>query len=262
MTSMRQGLNKSMQAQNPFRVGIIGGMGPMAGVLLQRLIVEATPAEKDQDHLQVVCFTMPQVPDRTESLKADGGRGYLRMIQETAVLLERAGATVMVIACNTAYARIDDIQTATRVPILNLIKLGVADIAAQRSGTTKVGILATDGTLAADLYQAQLAAHGLSFLLPRPAEQQRLMDVIYRIKGGGDVSIVSDLRTTVGELADRGADMVLLGCTELSLYYENLLGNTLMIADPLRVVARQLVALAARPEVFLSSHRRHPAKSL
>ena len=58
----------------PFRIGIVGGMGPMAGVYLQELIIEATPASRDQDHLEVVCFTNPHVPERMRSLAEDGGQ--------------------------------------------------------------------------------------------------------------------------------------------------------------------------------------------
>ncbi len=64
--------------KNNFRIGIVGGMGPMAGVLLQKLIIEATPAEQDQDHLEVICFTNPHVPDRTRSLQEDDGKVTLR----------------------------------------------------------------------------------------------------------------------------------------------------------------------------------------
>ena len=90
-----------------YRIGIVGGMGPMAGVYLQQLIIEATPAERDQDHFEVVCFTNPHVPERMRSLAEDGGRRYAEAVRASARLLVHAGATHIVIPCNTAHARLE-----------------------------------------------------------------------------------------------------------------------------------------------------------
>src|SRR3989344_2637505 len=91
--------------KNNFRIGILGGMGPMAGVALQKLIIEYTPASKDQDHIQVLCFTNPHIPDRTKSLKEDGGAKFLAAVAASTQVLEKAGVHCIVIPCNTSHAR-------------------------------------------------------------------------------------------------------------------------------------------------------------
>src|SRR5688572_18739627 len=108
-----------------FRLGIIGGMGPAAGVLLQKLIIDATPAKTDQDHLEVVCFTNPHIPDRTAAFFEGKDLDWVEAIIESGKLLISAGATLLALPCNTAHMHIDKIQKALSVPLLDSIRLTV-----------------------------------------------------------------------------------------------------------------------------------------
>ncbi|OHA00656.1 MAG: hypothetical protein A3C07_04360 [Candidatus Sungbacteria bacterium RIFCSPHIGHO2_02_FULL_47_11] len=223
------------------RIGIIGGMGPMAGVLLQKLIIDATPAETDQDHLQVVCFTNPKIPDRTRSLTADGGKTYIAAIRDTAQALIKMGVTILVIPCNTAHARFEEIQNGLAVPIFNMVQASVDYIAKKYGPRRRVGILVTDGLLEAKTYQTALCEYNLNPIIPSPYHQQRLMRSIYNIKKGEQKSVLKEIQNAISELAGNGAETVLLGCTELSLYFEQLQKEQIPIEDPLRVAAQQLV---------------------
>ena len=225
----------------------------MAGVLLQKLIIEATPAEKDQDHLQVVCFTNPQVPDRTSSLAIDRGRGYLATIRESLQLLLSAGATVLVVPCITAHARFKHIEEVSSVPMVNLVDTSITYIISSIGVGKNIGLLATDGTLAENIYQR--ASHGekLNWILPSPIDQKKVMDFIYVVKKGkGDIHI-DDLKDVTQNLLEKGAEFLLLGCTELSLYYESILRPNIVVIDPLRVVAQELVRRSLGDYVMLSA---------
>lgn len=225
--------------KNNYRIGIVGGMGPMAGVLLQKLIIEATPAAKDQDHLEVVCFTNPHVPDRTESLRKDDGKRYVAAIVDSIKVLELAGVNCVVMPCNTAHARLERIQKAVRVPVLNMV--GAALRALREDGVILAGLLATTGTVVSGVFSS---TSDLQIIVPDVEAQEEIMRMIYEIKAGkyDDENVASRLGAIAAELQRKGARKVVLGCTELSLYSSFFKAET--VVDPLREVAKEAVRLA------------------
>ncbi|HPB30408.1 MAG TPA: amino acid racemase [Candidatus Sumerlaeota bacterium] len=226
-----------------FRIGLLGGMGPEAGILMQRLIMEMTPAEKDQDHLEVVAFTNPHVPDRTMSLAQDGGASYLAAVIESLQLLEKTGVDILVMACNTAHARLPEMQARVRTPMLNMVELARKAI---HAASGPVGILATDGTLNSGLFA--IAGEPGKIVTPDPEDQGVVMSVIRDIKAGAKgPCIVGRLVSVIAGLRSAGCGRFVLGCTELSVVYEELrerLGDCFI--DPLRLAAAELVNLAGK----------------
>lgn len=230
----------------PFRIGIVGGMGPMAGVYLQQLIIEATPASRDQDHLEVVCFTNPHVPERMRSLAEDGGRRYAEAVTASAVLVERAGASCIAIPCNTAHARLPQIQAGVGVPIVNMIEVGLETLVAEHGTSRPVGLLATVGTLNERVYEDAPAGRGLTWLRPDADDQAQVADVILAIKVGRAGEVQERFRDVARRLVERGAGLILVGCTELSMIAAALGPLGVPIIDPLRLLAARLVALGLR----------------
>ncbi len=230
-------------ARMPFRIGIVGGMGPMAGVYLQQLIIEATPAGKDQDHLQALCFTNPHVPERMRSLAEDGGRRYAAAVRASALLLARAGATHLVVPCNTAHARLAEIRQGIDVPFLNMIDLGVRELVATHGEGARVGLLATVGTIEERVYQNAVPEAGLDWLLPEPADQRRVSDAILAVKVNQADRASADLLAATTALVQRGAAVILVGCTELSMCLDALRPAGAPLIDPLRIVARRVVEI-------------------
>lgn len=225
----------------PFRVGIVGGMGPMAGVYFQQLIIEATPAERDQDHLEVVCFTNPHVPERMRSLAEDGGRRYAAAVRASAELVARAGATHIVIPCNTAHARLAEIRDGVEAPILDMIAIGLGDLAARHGTGRRAGLLATTGTINERVYQEATSGGVSEWILPDAANQARVSRAILEVKLGRAGAIAGELREIAGGLVDRGAEVIVIGCTELSMCYPTFESLGVPLLDPLRVMARHLV---------------------
>ncbi len=227
----------------PFRIGIVGGMGPLAGVYLQQLIVEATPAGRDQDHLEVVCFTNPHVPERMRSLAEDGGRRYAEAVRASADLVARAGATCIAIPCNTAHARLSEIQAGIEVPILDMIALGVEALVAAHGTGRRVGLLATIGTLSEQVYQGRAGERVAEWVLPEPPDQQRVADAILAVKLNRVAEAPPIVLPVVERLRGRGAEVVIVGCTELSLCCDRLEAAGVPLVDPLRALAARLVQL-------------------
>jgi len=196
-------------------VGVIGGMGPAATVDFLDRLVRATPAERDQDHLRVLVDSNPKVPNRNEAL-AGTGPSPGPVLAEMALGLERAGADVLVMACNTAHAFSADIRPAVSIPFLDMIEATADRLAGVMDGRGyRVGVLAVDGCLRAGLYQQALGRRGLEAVLLDDAGQARLMDAIYRIKAGQLETARPDIVALARGFRDVGA--VVSACTELPM---------------------------------------------
>jgi len=139
------------QAKKPKIIGILGGMGPQATVDLYNEIIRQTPIKEEQDHLPIIIFSNPKVPDRTKALIA-GGEDPLPHLIYSARVLEKAGADFIIIPCNTAHHYLPQMQKAVSIPILNMIA-ETADFIKQRYPQKKrVGLLATTGTIKVGIY--------------------------------------------------------------------------------------------------------------
>lgn len=132
-------------------LGIMGGLGPAASCYLYQMITDHTPAQKDQDHIDIVISSRASTPDRTAFIVGKSKDDPFDVMEQDGISLVRYGATVLAIACNTAHYFYDRLAAALPVPVLNMPRLTAAD--AKAAGCHKLGILATDGTLLAETYQ-------------------------------------------------------------------------------------------------------------
>jgi aspartate racemase len=212
------------------------------------LVIEATPATRDQDHLDVVHYSASHVRDRSASLAEDGGKAYLEDVISAAQLLVCAGVKAIGIPCNTAHSRFAEIQAGVSVPIVNMVRLTAERLIANHPGVP-VGLLATDGTMATQVYQKAVPGSGIKWIVPEPSEQTAVMDAIYKvIKAKPRLTDITDaelapLVSAAKTLVARGAGVLVAGCTELSLVTEALLKADVPVVDPMRVLAEELVKI-------------------
>jgi aspartate racemase len=231
-------------------VGILGGMGPAATHAFYGHLIGQTDARSDQAHLHVVMDANPAIPDRTAFL-VNGGDDPRPALITAAKALKMLGADFAVIPCNTASVFIEDITAASGLPVISWI--AIAADALQDLGCITVGLLATSGTIRTHLYQDELEARGIAVLIPTTADQDTVMDVIYgpagvKAQGFPGKPAQDDLLHVASNLADAGADAVLLGCTELPLTVPvQSAAWPLPAIDPAVHVARAAVALAGAP---------------
>lgn len=196
-------------------LGILGGLGPAASCYLYQMIIDHTPAGRDQDHIDIVISSRASTPDRTAFILGESEEDPFRVMQQDSESLVHYGATVLAIPCNTAHYFYDRLAAALPVPVLNMPRLTVAD--AKAAGCRKLGILATDGTLQTGTYQLMCEEAGIGWAVPSPAHQKGVMSVIYdQIKQGrrADMALFD---AAADDLRAQGCDMAVLGCTELSL---------------------------------------------
>lgn len=200
-------------------IGIMGGMGPEATVDLFQDIIAETDAESDQDHHRILIYNNPKVPDRTTAI-LQGGEDPLPELIKTAQLLENAGANFLVIPCNTAHYFITDLRQEVEIEIVSMITEVAKKIEADPE-LKKVGIMGTKGVIETGIYADELKEFGVDVVEPTEEQKDKLMEVIYAIKSSVETKkMQTDLTEIALSLIKRGADAVILGCTELPLLFD------------------------------------------
>ena len=204
-------------------IGIIGGMGPLATADLFEKIVGHTIAACDQEHL-------------------DGGADPLPELAKSAGRLEKFGADVLIIPCNTAHYYYDGIAAAVSVPVLHMVRLTARALVER--GVKKAGLLATDGTVRTGIYQKSFAGSGVELLTPDEAGQRAVMEMIYQGVKAGDMAFdAQPARQAMERLLAAGAEVLILGCTELPLAVK-LYGIALPAVDPTLELALEAIRFA------------------
>ncbi|MFP1918142.1 aspartate/glutamate racemase family protein [Lonsdalea quercina] len=198
-------------------IGVLGGMGPLATADLVQKIIVSTPADRDQDHVPLVVWNVPQIPDRQKAL-AGTGPSPLPVLLKAIRALNQLPLSHIVIPCNTAHHWFDALAAASRAPLLHIAD---ATLAAMREHVTVppevTGLIATQGTLRAGWYQQRLAATGNEVLEPTPQEMEELfVPGCYAVKRGELVEGGVLLEQLAERLADRGATRLILACTEVA----------------------------------------------
>lgn len=197
-------------------IGILGGMGPEATILLQRKLVEAVPVRDDRDHIPLLIDMNPQVPSRIAHLIDESGEDPGPTLATMARRLQSAGAAALAMPCNTAHHYANAITDAVNIPLLNMIELA-ADHAASLLGSGGcVGMLASPAIRRTCLFETALQARGLTAIWP--VNDHKALAAIRKIKVGGPSNGAREiLRAASKELVNAGADLQLVACSEFSL---------------------------------------------
>jgi len=236
----------SKTTENYLTIGVLGGMGPDATVECYKSIIEQTPAKKDQDHLPLLIYNNPQIPDRTESI-LHNGISPVPQLQDSAHRLEEAGADLIIMPCNTAHYFIEKIREVIEIPVLNMVKATVDKL----PPGSVAGLLATTGTIKTGIYE-KYAADRLKIITPSDENQKTVMDAIYGkrgIKAGfKDDRLTNKLIQVVDHLKEKGADSIIAGCTEIRLVLNDSNLVELDLLTPIDVIAREAVQRARSGE--------------
>ena len=226
------------------RLGILGGMGPQATQDFYQRILDRTDAARDQDHLPTLIWSDTAIPDRTAAILGGDAEGCYRRLLEGARLLENGGCTVLAIPCNTSHYFADRLQGDIGIPLIHMPRETVAVLAAQ--GRKTVGILGTDGTIRAGVYQKECDARGVRLLAPPEDVQKLVMSIIYDEIKRGETGSREKFAAIDRWLRRAGCDGAILGCTELSVYrtYHGLPDYYL---DAMEVLAERCITACGYP---------------
>jgi len=227
-------------------LGIIGGMGPLATAHFYQVLIRQTEAEHDQDHPRVLIDSNPQIPDRTLALIGKGPSPVPAII-EAAQNLVKVGAHLLAMPCITAHAFFHEIQESVKIPVIHMLEESV-QYYQNRFLNKKIGLLATAGTLRSGLLQNYFDSNSLVF-----PDEETLQEIIMRaiygktgVKGGNLKDARRILQTACDKLIGDGAEILLAGCTEISIIIQNMKYQVPFL-DPVEVLAEVCLSKLQEP---------------
>ena len=233
------------------RLGVIGGLGPMATAYYLELMIRMTDAKRDQEHPEIIILNIPSIPDRTAYILGRSQENPLPPMIELGKQLKSLGASVVATPCITAHYFHEALQEGIGLPLIHGIRCTAQTL--RSAGVKKVGLMATDGTVQSGIFQRQVEELGMELVLPDEHGQRGVMSLIYdQVKAGlePDMELFTAIRD---ELRSKGAQAVVLGCTELSLLKKQQdLGSGVL--DALEVLAKESV-LACGKQVKAEYHQ-------
>ena len=193
-------------------VGVLGGMGAMATAVFNTMLVNAQTVEKEQDYLDVITYSKTSIPDRTTFILGQSIVDPTPDIVAAAKTLEQAGVDFIAIPCVTVHYFYDAIANAVNIPVINILEEIAEHV--QIQDIKSLGVLATDGTLQTGILHNVFEPLNINLLILEPNEQATLMEMIYHIKEGQEI-LQEDFERLEDILFAKGAEVILLGCTEL-----------------------------------------------
>ena len=222
-------------------IGIIGGMGPLATVDIFKKIVTNTCAQSDQEHIRILIDNNTEIPDRTKAIMQND-KSPLPQLIKSAVSLWALGAQILVIPCNTAHFFYSELQKNVEIPILNMIELTCKGLYDKK--IKKAGLLATQGTVNSNIYQNILKKYDIDVVVPDANGQRAITDLIYKgVKSGNKDYNTSNVKTVLDNMIKNGAQILILGCTELPVAME-MYNLNYPVCDPTLYLARGAVIAA------------------
>jgi len=199
-------------------IGMIGGMSWESSLEYYRIMNQAVKEKLGGFH-SAPCILYSVDFDDVEKLQHQGDwKSLTRLMIEAAQRVKKAGADFLVICTNTMHKMADEVQRAIQIPLLH-----IADVTAEAvktNGQSRVGLLGTKFTMEQDFYKGRLQEiHGIDVLIPEDKERQVIHDILYNELCLGEIKELSKgkFQSIIQNLVQRGAQGVILGCTEIPL---------------------------------------------
>ena len=225
-------------------LGVIGGLGPGATAHFMNLVINMTDVKTDQEHLPMIVYNMPFIPDRTAYILDNTQENPLPKMLEVGQALCAQGVCRIAVPCVTAHYFMDALEADIAVPLVNGVRETVAHLKEQ--GIQKVGIMATDGTIQSEIFHNELKKQGLTPIAPTAPAQQDVMHLIFENIKAGKPAQMDRFFAAADDLRRQGAQTIILGCTELSLIKrDEKIGPGFI--DAMEVLARESLRACGKP---------------
>ena len=216
------------------RIGIIGGLGPLATAKFMELLNEKLVLTNEE--VELVVINDPTTPDRPAYILDNNHDNPINNILDMVKKLEISQSNVIVMPCNTASYFYKEIQNNTKVPFINIVEETVKYLS--NHNIKKIGLLATCGTIKSKIYEDLLNHYHIECVIPKQNDQEIISKVIYDgVKSNKDIDL-TDFFNITKKLLDEGCEKIILGCTELSalrkmknMYQDEFLDAMEILAD-------------------------------
>lgn len=225
-------------------LGVIGGLGPIATAHFMELVINMTDVQTDQAHLPMIVYNMPFIPDRTAYILDNTRENPLPEMLKIGKNLQEQGVNCIAVPCVTAHYFMGELEKGISVPLINGVRETVSHL--KENGIRTVGIMATDGTVESGIFHRELEKQGLVPVAPGPAAQKDVMHLIFENVKAGKPAEMDRFFAAAEDLHRQGAQVIILGCTELSLIKrDHKIGAGFI--DAMEVLARQSVLSCEKP---------------
>jgi len=199
-------------------IGMIGGMSWESSLEYYRIMNQAVKEKLGGFH-SAPCILYSVDFEDVEKLQHQGDwESLTRLMIEAAQRVKKAGADFLVICTNTMHKMADEVQEAIQIPLLHIADVTAGAVKA--NGQSRVGLLGTKFTMEQDFYKGRLQEiHGIDVLIPEDKERQVIHDILYNELCLGEIKELSKgkFQSIIQNLVKRGAQGVILGCTEIPL---------------------------------------------
>lgn len=198
-------------------IGMIGGLSPESTVVYYKGLNDGVRERTGRQH-QATIIMVSVDGGQIWKLRQEGDwEGQGRIVADAAATLERAGASFVLLAGNTMHRCADQIESAIDIPFLHIVDATATSI--REAGVSTIGITGTSFTLTEKFYVDRLASHGIQSVVPDATAREMLDRIIYRELCWGEVTPESqqEFSEIAASLIARGAEGIILGCTELTL---------------------------------------------
>lgn len=230
-------------------LGVLGGMGPLATADFLRKLVKKTPADIDQKHIPILLYGDCTTPDRTASVVGQGPSPLPHLLAGIN-FLNAQGARAICIPCNSAHCWYGEMQAASAAPVLHIVKASAEQVRRKNPGASRVGVLSTLGTHRMGIYRNTLADMGYEVVTPTDDEFKTLISPAIAMNKANMWSEAEHLYDDAAQrLWDRGAEIIVLGCTEIPFGMERRYR-----ANPSQFVDSNDALVDAVLDVFIGAH--------
>ncbi len=223
---------------------IIGGMGTIATESYVRMINHRLKITKDQDYLNYILVNDAQIPDRTAYIKDHSQPNFFNALRDDVLQQAMLKPDFFVMPCNTAHYFYDDLAKLTDIPFLHMMRIAVHKFASDFPQEKKIGLIATEGSIYDHLYEDEIEQVGREVELGGPEIQPLVTELIYsniKEKGVVDGKLYHRILRTMHD--QYGCNVILLGCTELSLAQEKAPEHPYNVIDPQVIIADVAIEL-------------------
>ncbi len=222
------------------KLGVIGGLGPFATSYFFDLILKMTDAKTDQEHLETVIYNCPSIPDRTAHILGKSRNNPVFPMLEIGNKLASLNIDYIAIPCITAHFYHSLLSQKIPVPIINMIKETALYL--KNNNVEIAGLMATEGTVFSKIFQDELQLHGIRLITPSKKGQEVINKLIYENIKAGCPYEPDRFYSVSEELKKHGCQVILIGCTELSIIKRDYpLGPGFL--DAMEVLAAQSILL-------------------
>ena len=228
------------------RVGILGGMGPQATILIMQKLLAGVQAQDDADHIPLIIDQNTQVPSRIRHLLEGGGEDPGPVLADMARRLVAGGAEALAMPCNTAHHYAGAIRASVTVPFLDMVAITIAHAAKLAGQGGIVGILASPAVRKVGLFDAGLAKHGLRAIYA--PDEAAMLAAIRQIKAHGPQPLArATLKAASEDMLAKGAAVQMIACTEFSLIADAV-APKITSFDTLDLLVRAITEFALRQD--------------